>query len=425
MLRLPMTLPEEIRSEFEARGAPEALDEALRVLVEIFRETFGARFAIGAVQAYACSSRDRMEFHVKAADPEEEILAEQLLDCWKREQLGTFIRVDLERRLAPVAYSAYSWPYPVLKLPDALSGKIEFPFPSSWLLPFSSALLPRLDHQQAFFGYCAFLFEDSQSLNDALKQVVLSLPQLLSSVIAAELGESVQLYHDAGAYAHNVKHYLMVAADVLEGIRRGKLPPSDRALLRIDKALKQMLIETNSMLLTDKDDAGHLHIVPMAVPVNELVREALAELGPLFEGARVNLRSELATDLPPSPIDPAIFPTVINNLLDNALKYSPAEATVVVRTRRDGSDAVALEVTNPTAGLSAAERELIFSRHYRAENSRGKPGNGLGLYLVRRVVEAHRGEVSLDTSKNSELTFVVRIPVCGDQDTAGGENTDA
>jgi signal transduction histidine kinase len=99
----------------------------------------------------------------------------------------------------------------------------------------------------------------------------------------------------------------------------------------------------------------------------------------------------------------------INNLLDNALKYTPAGGAVTLATRMDPQAAI-VTVSDNGPGVPLAEREAIFRRLYRADTSRSQRGLGLGLSLVKAIVEAHGGTVSVDDAPGGGARFVVRLP---------------
>lgn len=99
----------------------------------------------------------------------------------------------------------------------------------------------------------------------------------------------------------------------------------------------------------------------------------------------------------------------INNLLDNALKYTPSGGQVTLSVR-DQPDAVELTVQDNGPGVPAAERESIFRRLYRGDASRSQRGLGLGLSLVKAIVEAHAGTVSIDDAAGGGARFTVRLP---------------
>ncbi len=101
---------------------------------------------------------------------------------------------------------------------------------------------------------------------------------------------------------------------------------------------------------------------------------------------------------------------VLGNLLDNAVKYSPEGGTITVRCRLEGGWGI-FEVDDQGPGVSAGERERIFERLYRGDRSRGSRGLGLGLSLVKALVEAHNGSVGVQRApEGNGARFFVKIP---------------
>ncbi|HVU16703.1 MAG TPA: HAMP domain-containing sensor histidine kinase [Candidatus Didemnitutus sp.] len=115
----------------------------------------------------------------------------------------------------------------------------------------------------------------------------------------------------------------------------------------------------------------------------------------------------------PAPVeidgDPVRLGQVVNNLLDNALKYTPAGGRVTLTVRRDGPTAL-VTVTDNGPGIPVAERDAVFRRLYRSDASRSQRGLGLGLSLVKAIVEAHTGTVALDGAPGGGARFTVRLP---------------
>jgi signal transduction histidine kinase len=98
----------------------------------------------------------------------------------------------------------------------------------------------------------------------------------------------------------------------------------------------------------------------------------------------------------------------VNNLLDNALKYTPAGGRVVLATRVE-SEAVVITISDTGPGIPSAEREAIFRRLYRGDASRSRRGFGLGLSLVNAIVDAHGGSVTADNAPEGGAQFIVRL----------------
>lgn len=125
----------------------------------------------------------------------------------------------------------------------------------------------------------------------------------------------------------------------------------------------------------------------------------------------------LVVEVPPERIpvelDPHRFRHVIDNLVSNALKYSTDEVEVVVRKV---DDRALIEVTDRGIGIPEAEQGALFTRFGRASNARDKgiSGSGIGLYVARKIVEVHRGSVSLRSKENEGSTFVVSLPIHGE-----------
>jgi signal transduction histidine kinase len=100
---------------------------------------------------------------------------------------------------------------------------------------------------------------------------------------------------------------------------------------------------------------------------------------------------------------------VVNNLLDNALKYTPAGGSVVLSLRRETGAAI-LTVTDNGPGVSPGERDAIFRRLYRSDTSRSQRGLGLGLSMVKAIVEAHGGTVTVGDAPGGGAQFTTRLP---------------
>jgi signal transduction histidine kinase len=110
---------------------------------------------------------------------------------------------------------------------------------------------------------------------------------------------------------------------------------------------------------------------------------------------------------------------VFANLLTNAVKYSPGGREIVVRVERDGA-AARVQVIDQGVGVPAEALPRLFDRFYRvSETARGASGLGLGLYISRRIVEAHGGTIAVASVPGQGSTFTVTLPL-GAPDRSGG-----
>lgn len=150
---------------------------------------------------------------------------------------------------------------------------------------------------------------------------------------------------------------------------------------------------------------------PQPMRLDDLVQERLAALSALAHVREVEI--ELVADEPVEVVgDRDSLVSMIDNLIDNATKYSPERSVVSVGIRRVGDEAV-LTVADQGKGVAPALRERVFDRFFR-DPDQVQTGSGLGLAIVRSVVDAHGGAIALsDTGTGKGLQVTVRIPLAG------------
>lgn len=117
----------------------------------------------------------------------------------------------------------------------------------------------------------------------------------------------------------------------------------------------------------------------------------------------------------PLPVvgDQKLLTQVVHNLVSNAIKYSPGEAVVRVSAELDGGEIV-VRVEDRGLGIPSADRAHLFERYYRGGNVEGIVGSGIGLYLVKTVVDLHGGEVSVESEPHKGSRFIMRLPAIAD-----------
>jgi len=156
--------------------------------------------------------------------------------------------------------------------------------------------------------------------------------------------------------------------------------------------------------------------LPMtALSAAELVRDAVQHTARDAERAGVDVQVELASDVPPLVGDGPSLQSAIQNLVGNAVKYAGDDRWVRVRVTRGGSAArpeVRIAVDDHGEGLDADERRQVFEPFYRGRHAVANQiqGSGLGLSLVRRIVDAHGGRVELESEPGRGSTFTVCLP---------------
>ncbi|BCJ47529.1 hypothetical protein GCM10010168_18870 [Actinoplanes ianthinogenes] len=187
-------------------------------------------------------------------------------------------------------------------------------------------------------------------------------------------------------------------------------PDEQRHYLRIiTRNAERLGVMAEDLLDLARLESGHLAINPTASDLSEIIRQAL-QAAPdknLTVTAILPERLELYAD-------PIRLRQVADNLISNAIKYTPSGGSVTITATADaGGDKITWTVADTGIGIPAAERPRLFRRFYRASTAvdRRIPGTGLGLVITRAIIERHQGTINLADDAGSGTTFVVELPV--------------
>ena len=175
-------------------------------------------------------------------------------------------------------------------------------------------------------------------------------------------------------------------------------------IIRANKRLSDLIDEYLSYERLGADSRESEYDV---VDVGQVARRVAQESSDA-EGPSIQLR----VDQPVTVMgDAELLRVVLHNLINNARRHSPPQGVVVVRVSRHGDEAEVV-VEDQGAGISDHERERIFDKFFRGQNAMAKPGAGMGLYLVKSIVEQHGGVVGQRNLLPTGCQFVIRLPAC-------------
>jgi len=217
--------------------------------------------------------------------------------------------------------------------------------------------------------------------------------------------------------AHQLRTPLSGLKWALNMLIRGEIGPiSDEQKVLLMKSYEgnERLIElVNDMLQANRIERGVLPLTTTRTQLLDLVDNVLYEVLPSALKANVSIRFDRRDEtLPPLMVDPERMRAVFQNLLENAVRYSQPGGEVLISASRMGNG-VQFTITDHGIGIPADEQSRIFSRFFRARNAKKMDpnGTGLGLYIVKNIIDMHSGKIWLESNENKGTTFYFSLGV--------------
>jgi PAS domain S-box-containing protein len=213
--------------------------------------------------------------------------------------------------------------------------------------------------------------------------------------------------------SHEMRTPLTAIQGMTELLAQYEVDPrrSKEMHLAINDEVKRLTRMITGYLDITRLESGATGLRRQAVRVENLLERILLMLDPVAAQSGIRLVRRFAPELPALLADADLLSRAVENLISNAIKYSPSGTEVTVATSSD-EEAVFIEVADQGYGIAAADLTRIFEKFYRVPRVQdaGVPGTGLGLALVREIAELHGGSVAVKSEGNAGSTFTLRIP---------------
>jgi signal transduction histidine kinase len=272
-------------------------------------------------------------------------------------------------------------------------------------------LLERADLDQAVTEQIIQLRSALQAANRTLERRVEERTVELQTALE-RVSELSQLKSNFVAnISHELRTPLTHVKGYLELLVSGSLGPvteeQHQALLVSRQSATKLETLVEDLIMVSLASRGELSIKPENVDISRLANLAARSYANQAESRGVRLHADIDENLPPVQADSQKLSWVLNQLVDNGVKFTPSDGSVVVTVKREGPNLIIVSVTDTGIGIPAARLQDIFEPFHQLDGSatRRYGGTGLGLSLVRQIIEAHGSMLEVQSVEGHGSTF--------------------
>ncbi|OGI26052.1 MAG: hypothetical protein A3J76_05610 [Candidatus Moranbacteria bacterium RBG_13_45_13] len=195
----------------------------------------------------------------------------------------------------------------------------------------------------------------------------------------------------------------------------GKLNEEQKKYLEeIYKGNKRMVELVSALLNVSRLELGTFSIEPEPVNLEKIARSVLKEIAPDVSQKKIKLVKNFSSDVPDIQADRSLTRMIFQNLLTNAVKYTPDGGTVTLDIGKK-DNGILIRIQDTGYGIPQSQQDRIFSKFFRADNvrQRDSEGTGLGLYIVKSILDQTGGAIRFESAENKETVFYVTLPLEG------------
>ena len=246
------------------------------------------------------------------------------------------------------------------------------------------------------------------SSQDELGELARSFNQMIG-----DLAHTAQLRRQMTAdIAHDLRTPLSVLMGYTEALNDGKLKGSAEIYTVMHCEAQHLNHLVGDLRLLSLADAGELQLSCQALSPESLLEQVEAAHRVQAEASGISLVVDAPSDLPSISADPERMTQVLNNLVTNAMRYTPSGGTIRLRAQA-AATAVHIDIADNGSGIAPEDLPYVFERFYRGDRSRQQwqGESGLGLTIVKSLVEAQGGSVAVNSSPGAGACFTISLPI--------------
>ncbi len=214
--------------------------------------------------------------------------------------------------------------------------------------------------------------------------------------------------------SHELKTPMTVISGFVDGMLDGTISPeeSQKYLVIVSDEVKRLSRLVVAMLNMSKIEAGKLTLNTSVFSLKEIFIKTIIGFEKFINDKNIDIAGLDTLENVVITADETLITQIIYNLIDNAVKFTEKGGIITVSVYEEKKEAV-FSVRNTGRGITDNEKELVFDRFYKVDKSRGLDAKsfGMGLYIVKSIIELHKGTISLETEENEFTEFIVRLPL--------------
>ena len=223
------------------------------------------------------------------------------------------------------------------------------------------------------------------------------------------------IVHELRAPLTAIKDSAELMIEVFEDKGSLQKDQQKRLLQIINQQAKNLLEQINQVLDAAKIEAGRFSIEKQSFDLAEIVQDAIEPFLPQANKKQIVISTDIDYPLPKVEVDQARITQVLNNLISNSLKFTPANGKIKVLVKA-GDGFITVSVSDNGMGIAESEQKDLFSKYYQIRTTPhqlAKKGTGLGLFIVKGIVEAHGGKVGVNSKPGEGTTIYFTLPFQG------------